>query len=193
MLPSLSGSYKKKWNTQDLNGSLGELRRSGSAEGGENSDWGLPVPMGHLGVPAGIAPHQSPPLVQPETLYRKVQVFLEVAGLFRPEGACVTKIYTTLWPPPVPLSLPKLVYFQGSCVCLYVVGGDPAWVLLCWGGCCFSKSYLLCLSSLLLFSPPPSAALPPPSSRPTLSFGKHICNIHICFGMDAPFHCMFYV
>lgn len=81
--------------------------------------------------------------------------------------------------------------------CVFVAGqGEPALVLLCWGGCCFSKSYLLCLptcSSVPLLPPLLLYCSLLSQSRCPSIFGKHICNIRVCFGTGPTFHLMLYV
>lgn len=96
-----------------------------------------------------------------------------------------------------PVLLTSLCLCGPVSVCIIITKiGLFSWLLRCaslgfvalgWG-CCFSESYLLCLSSssvpflplvLLLCSPLPSV--------PTLVLGKHICNICVHCGRGPHF------
>lgn len=58
---------------------------------------------------------------------------------------------------------------------------------MCWVGVVLLKATSSVCPTLCSSPAPSSAALQlPPPTLPTLTFGKHICSIHVCFGM-GPF------
>lgn len=147
---------------------------------------GLTVPLRHSGVTVGSvqgSDHLCPALVQPETLWRRHPPFLRLPGSFRLEGLYRRDPCRLLW-------CHLCVHDCCQNTCIFMAGRvDPALVLLCWGGCCFSKatSYVC---PLVLFlscpSPPRCSALSFPPILPPLNFWKAHLE-YSCFLWDGPY------
>lgn len=127
----------------------------------EERQWCLTVPHGHSGVTVSSAHsshHLCPALLSLKHCGEKSHRPYNLLGRSGSK-ACLLQILATVWSH-------LCVHYHCQNWYIFVAGqGDPALVLLRWGGVVFSKSYLLCSSSRSV-SCLPSAAQPPLLPQP---------------------------